>query len=211
GGKNQHSGMKSAGSTSNESGMLPGVTLATETLFQAAANVMDLHQAPNTPDAPMTKYAASSPPEPEFSISKRQWTAIQKYPALIEALGGSMGSELVADILIKVNAHIIKKLEKNAKAVNKYAQVCVADNQNMKQYYVGPNKEWVCQVIASGPFRGDEVLYFDKDKNKSMVIRMAGEGYDNVSQDFNVIHEFAESPPEQVSKEEIPAIAEEIL
>ena len=200
-------GMRQEASTSNESSLVPGVIMATDALFQATANAMDIHQAPMT-ETEMTKQASttSSPPPPEHSISKKQWVAIQKYPALVETLGGPMGEQLVSEILVKVNTLMIKRLEKNAKAISKFAQVCVADKQNMKQYYAGENKEWVCQVIASGPFRGDEVLYFDKEKDKSMIIRPADQGYEKVNQGFNVVHEFAETRPEETT--EMPGLEE---
>ena len=92
----------------------------------------------------------------------------------------------------KVNELLVVKIGKNAQSISKFASACVADRQNIKQFYVGPNNSWVCCVIASGPFRGDEALYFDKDSGKCAVIRQYGQRYEDVSEKFNIVHEYAE-------------------
>lgn len=127
----------------------------------------------------------------QFKISKHQFTALTKYPALIEFLGTDGGASLVKEIAAKVNEFMVKKIETNSKEISKHAQVCVTDRQNIKQYFAGDNKEWVCAVTASGPFRGDEAIFYHPEKDQAFVLRKIDNDYTDVTTGFNVIHEFA--------------------
>lgn len=140
------------------------------------------------------KSAAAMPPVPSknvFKISKNQTTALKKYPALIDLLGTPKGEELVKEIAAKVNQLSIVQIEANSKEACKYAKSCVSDKQNISCYFVGDNEAWACRVIASGPFRGDEAFYYDQAKDKALILRKKDEDYENVTAEFNVVHEFA--------------------
>lgn len=133
-------------------------------------------------------------PENLQYISPRQAHALEKFPALIEFLGMDDGEEIAKEISAKVNEMMVVKIGENAKGLSKFAKSCVVDKQNMKQYYVGPDQSWVCEVIASGPFRGDEALYYDPEQDKSFILR--GKNNTDVSSDFNLIHQYAEQKAE---------------
>lgn len=156
-------------------------------------------QNPGLSNPGLTKFAnaggeATKLPENLQYISPRQAQALAKFPALIEFLGMDEGEEIANEIAAKVNEMMVVKIGKNAKSLSKYAQTCVADKQNLKQYYVGPDQSWACEVIASGPFRGDEVLFYDPEQDKSFVLR--GKNNQDVSSDFNLIHQYAEQQVE---------------
>ena len=126
-------------------------------------------------------------------ISQNQFNALQKYPSLIELLGqDEHGEKLAQKVLEDVRKILVDKIGSNGKDASDLAIVCVADRQNLKQYFRGDG--WVCRVIASGPFRGDEAIFYSKDHNKSMVLRKDSKGeYQDVSSNgFNVIGELAE-------------------
>lgn len=151
-----------------------------------ATQDMTMPQPQNQPSIPM-------PSKPQFKISQNQYTALKKYPALVEFLGSEGGASLVKEIAAKVNEHMISKIGENSKEISKYAQVCVSDRQNIKQYFAGENKEWVCVVTASGPFRGDEAFFYKPENDESYILRKANDDYEDVTKLFNVIHEYAKS------------------
>lgn len=174
-------------------------TLGSESVAAAIA------QHPGLTNPGLTKFASAGVgeqmpmgeqllPENLQYISPRQASALAKFPALIEFLGMDEGEEIAKEIAAKVNTMMVVKIGKNAKGISEYAQSCVADKQNLKQFYVGPDKQWVCEVIASGPFRGDEALYYDPEQEKSFVLR--GKSNTDVSSDFNLIHQYAEQKAE---------------
>jgi len=125
-------------------------------------------------------------------ISARQWKAIQRYPALVEFLGSAQGDKIASEIANKVNKLMVFALNDNAKKLSKYAYSCESAGNNLKQFYVNKDDNWVCQVTANGPFRGDEAIYYNPDKDKSYVLRLKETEYEDVSGLFNVIHEFAQ-------------------
>ncbi len=141
------------------------------------------HQTPQSP----------TPQRPQLKLSKNQLRALKRYPALIEFLGGGQGEEIAKNILAQVNKIVVKKVEANTKEVHKNVHACQATGQNIKTYFVGDDAEgqWVCCVIASGPFRGDEAVYYKAAEDKSYVIRKSNDDWSNVTREFNVVHEFA--------------------
>jgi hypothetical protein len=187
---------------SNESSALPGCSMDMDYMTDVAMRSLGVGSVASAvaSNPSMVKTASTEQTEqreedrkPQFSISARQYRAIQKYPALVELLGSDDGEKIVNSIASRVTELIVNKIGNNSKQINKHAQACVADKQNIKQFFVGNNKEWVCCVIASGPFRGDEAIYFNKDKGRSAVIRPTGNRYEDVSAQFNVVHEYAET------------------
>lgn len=150
------------------------------------AAVESLHAPQPTPQ-PAVHQASKS----QVKISRNQLTAIQKYPALIEFLGSEGGVVLVKEIAAKVNDFMIDKIGQNSKEISKFAQVCKADRQNIKQYFAGKDKEWVCVVTASGPFRGDEAFLYKQESDQAFILRKVNDDYVNVTNEFNMIHEFA--------------------
>lgn len=191
-------------STSNESSSLFSLDpKSSDALFDVAADVVGPNGmaaamtnvwAQDTP-TPYTTKVASSSPSPAVSsnrkvgISARQYTALQKYPALIEILGSEEGDKIAQSILYKVNEVMVDKISANSQEINKHAQTCKADRHNIKQYFVGDDDEWVCVITASGPFRGDEAFYYDKEKDDARILRKVDGEYADVTPHFNMIHE----------------------
>lgn len=127
-------------------------------------------------------------------LSVNQINAVKRYPALVELLGTEMGETLAREILAKLNSLVAVKVGTNTQKAHKDARACVADKQNLKQYFVAPNEEWVCIVTASGPFRGDEAFFYSKDKDRANILRIDADGeYQDVSTAFNMIHECVEN------------------
>jgi len=116
------------------------------------------------------------------TISQRQYHAIEKYPHLIEALGTEDGDRLVKGIIGELNQILSKKIEANTAKFSKNAAVCVADGRNIQQYFKSEEDNWVCRVTASGPFRGDEIFQYDREKDLARIVRahevVEGEGED---------------------------------
>jgi len=137
--------------------------------------------------------ASQAPSRPQLKISQNQIRALKKFPALIEFLGGEQGDQAAKAILGQVNRMVVKKVEANTKAVHKNVYACEATGQNIKTHFVGNDDQgkWVCCVIASGPFRGDEAVFYKDAEDKAYVIRKTGDDWSNVTQEFNVVHEFA--------------------
>jgi len=175
---------------------------------------------------PQYDYGPPPPPtQPGIVASPNQIRAIQKWPALVEFLGmdDDTSTKIASKIMTECNILMIDKIEKNSKDLNKYAGVCKADNQNIKQYFMGEeekdSKTWACIVTASGPFRGDEAVYFDRGARSAHVLRTVMvnvaeiEGQEklekramDVTRDFNVIYEYGESdktPTEAQQTEEL--------
>lgn len=134
-------------------------------------------------------------------VSSRQWKAIQKYPALVEFLGSPHGEKIASQIAEHVNSLMVHALDDNAKKLSKHAYSCEAVGKNLKQFYVNKEDGWVCQITANGPFRGDEAIYYNPDKDRPYVLRLKGKEYEDVSAIFNVVHEFAKGVPEEPSNE----------
>jgi hypothetical protein len=212
-------GMTVGHSTANESSSL--IPITTDMLFNAATTALNTEQMAwainNDPMASAdsyktkTKTAATEAPDVEYDgpkISKAQWNAIQKYPALIELLGTSKGDSIVKEIAAKVNVMMIEKLAENAKSVSKYADKCIVDRKNIKQYFVGENNEWACQVTANGPFRGNEAIYYDPEKEDAYILRLSDNAWVDVTDEFNVVHDFASTEKVKDSPENIPDIVE---
>lgn len=98
----------------------------------------------------------------------------------------------------KVNEILAEKIASNSKLANEYALVCEADGHNLKQYFAGKNgdSQWLCRVTASGPFRGDEAIYYSRDKNIARVLRKSGAPpkleFTDITEQFNLIFEPAD-------------------
>lgn len=135
-------------------------------------------------------------------ISARQFTAIKKFPALIEFLGSEHGDKIASKIASEVTSIIIEVVGKNAQKISKFARTCVADKNNIKQYYAASDNSWVCKVVANGPFRGDEAILYDPEHDVSMVVRLKDKQYENISEYFNIIHERGEVPPGTIINQE---------
>ncbi len=147
---------------------------------------------------------------PQNQISRNQWNAITKYPELIEMLGKQDIGEKIADAIMgDVKKILTVQIEKNSQTYNNYAQVCVAERQNLKQFFKGDN--WVCCVIATGPFRGDEIIHYKKEADKSFILRKIGEKeFEDVSVQFNLIHTLADNiETEEESDTDIPLLADD--
>jgi len=203
---------------SNESALLPGMSMGDNSqvfnaMYKTAQGVSSLHEHPELLENAAAHIATNpgqvAKPEqtagPQYKISARQLYACQKFPALVSFLGTEKGENLAKEIAGKVNELLVENLGENAKAIGKFAHSCVADRQNIKQFYIGDNNAWVCQVVANGPFRGDEAIYYNEKDDKSYVLRLRGKEYEDVSDHFNVIHERAAN--KEVS--ELPAPVEE--
>lgn len=158
---------------------------------------------------------------PKFSISKNQWNAIQKYPSLVEFLGRDNGEKIARSMHDQMNLVLADLISKNSQEANEFALVCQAEQQNLKQYFKGNN--WICRVVASGPFRGDEAIYYSKDSNVAKILRRHASGdnvsYEDISSGFNVIFEFGENSSanpdvsdalNKVSETENPTTPEEL-
>jgi len=146
---------------------------------------------PDPPKTAVTQVSETSS-KPAFKMSANQYQALQKYPALIEFLGSPGGESLVKEIAGKVAEHMVNRIANNSKEISKYAQICVAEKQNIKQYFAGENNEWVCVVTASGPFRGDEAFFYKQDEDRAFIVRKISNKYEDITDQFNVIHEFAD-------------------
>jgi len=131
--------------------------------------------------------------EPQYTVSKNQFLAIKKYPSLVEHLGTPEGDKLAQVMLAEVNVSIADKIEKNSKVASDFARTCKAERQNLQQYFVGEEEKWMCKVTASGPFRGDEAFFYNKDSDKSYIVRKVGEKWEDLSDDFNIVHEYVEN------------------
>lgn len=183
-------------STANESNSLYNLDI-----FSVSADVLEKAGQLEQSLPYETKVASNNPVvgvkkrpnDRKISLSSRQQKAIQKYPALIEILGSDDGEKIVQDIVCKINELMVDKIAENSREINKNAQKCKSEKHNIKQYYVGDDDEWICTVVASGPFRGDEAFHYDKNKDVARILRKVIEdnnvGYKDVTSQFNIIHE----------------------
>lgn len=147
------------------------------------------------------KYAAP-PVELGPQISKRQWTAIQKFPALIEFLGTSDGEKIARHIAGEMTSLVVDKVGENSRSLSKFAKDCTMEKSNVRQYFKG--ETWVCRITANGPFRGDEYIYYDKNRDIPKILRRVSEKrYTNVSGEFNIIHEFSEIGSEEIVEADV--------
>lgn len=150
--------------------------------------------------------SASQPPiidsRPRFTISRNQAMALKKYPTLIEFLGRPEGEKVARRISGDMNVLMAELVSANSKEANDCAKICKAEKQNLRQYFQG--QDWICRVTASGPFRGDEAIYYSRDKDVACVLRRSeSEGqvnYADISDQFNIIFEAEQG--------EIPVVAE---
>lgn len=138
---------------------------------------------------------------PRFTISRNQAMALKKYPTLVEFLGRPEGEKVARRISGDMNVLMAELVEANSKEANNCAKTCKAEKQNLRQYFQG--KDWVCRVTASGPFRGDEAIYYSRDKDVACVLRRSESNgqvnYADISDQFNLIYEAGQG--------EIPVIA----
>jgi len=127
-------------------------------------------------------------------LSKNQAMAIKKYPTIVEFLGQENGDKIAKKILSEMNTYISEIVKKNSKEANDYAITCEADKQNLKQYFQGDG--WLCRVTASGPFRGDEAIYYSRERDIARVLRRQEENdhvkYSDVTDQFNLVYEVEE-------------------
>ena len=202
-----------SGGFSNESAMLPGTSMgATDNsgvfnaMYKTATGIASLHENPELLESAVAEMSTDTPPQvsdqPQYKISSRQLYACQKFPALVSFLGTDQGEKLAATFAEKVNELLVERLAENAKSLSKFAHSCEADKQNIRQFYKGEDNQWVCKVVANGPFRGDEAIYYNEKKDKSYVLRLRDKEYEDVSPDFNIIHEV-------VNTKAIPPLVEE--
>lgn len=169
--------------TSNEGGSL--FSMFDHPMFKTAG-----HELPEG-EMPTPQTVPAGIPAQKY-LSSNQIIAIKKYPALIDLLGTEQGDFIVKEIAAKVNQMSIQKIAENSKAVNSLCQGCVADKQNVKAFFVNETETKVCVITASGTFRGDEVFYYNFEKDNAQILRKNGEDYDNVTSSFNMIHEAKE-------------------
>lgn len=187
---NPDAGMQ--GGLSNESGSLFGMFDDSQSLKTVLGAIdMDittvLESSPSAPTVQSQKQSKNA-----IKISQNQLKALQKYPSLVELLGTDQGTLLVKDLVEKLNVSLISQIEDNTKEISKFAQVCVTEKHNIKHYFVGENQEWVCVVTASGPFRGTEAFLYNPDADKAYILRKHNDDYQDVSAEFNIIHESEE-------------------
>lgn len=140
----------------------------------------------NLSTAPMTK-VGSQQAITKFTLSPNQHQALQKFPALIDFLGQPDGEKIAHKIASEVNIVLASRIRNNSHEAHEFALDCESENQNLKQYFKGA--DWVCRVTASGPFRGDEAIYYYRDNDMSFILRKDASGYIDVTKQFNVIHE----------------------
>ena len=131
---------------------------------------------------------------PKMKLSKNQAIAIKKYPTLIEFLGRAEGETIAKQIVTEINVKMADIININSKEANSYAVTCTADKHNLKQYFKSDN--WLCRVTASGPFTGEEAIYFSKDSDIACVLKKSkvnGEiKYSDISGQFNIVYDFEE-------------------
>ncbi len=139
--------------------------------------------APRAPTAP----AANRP-----TCTQNQWRAIRKYPGLVEFLGQSQGEKVARQISEQVNVILAEVIEKNSREANEHAILCEADRQNLKQYF--QTDDWICRVTASGPFSGEDAIFYSREQDVACVLRKSGSSdgpvkYADISSRFNIIFE----------------------
>lgn len=175
------------GGLSNETGGISMYdTLASSDLGASSVGFILKNAATEAPTTPVPRLTARD------LLSENQKRALQKYPALIEFLGTEDAKPLISQIAEQVRNYVVTKIAHNSQEISKFAQNCVVDKHNVKQYFVGEDESWACMITASGPFRGDEAFYYKQAEDKAFILRKINDEYVDVTKDFNVIHEFAE-------------------
>lgn len=179
-----------------------GMRMSLDDMFKTAASTIDPDSMPDSMSESSTEtYTAPSPvliPSlPRNKISKNQWSAIQKYPTLIDFLGQPGGEQIAKVAHEQVTAIIAEIVNTNSKEANEFATICESNRQNIKQYF--QSEDWVCRVTASGPFRGDEAIYYSREKDVACVLRKHASDddddkdkdikYEDISSQFNIIYE----------------------
>lgn len=182
------------------------------------AAMQDVHVPREGDDPTFTGHplpAQSQSAQNKFRVSPNQASAIKKYPILVEFLGKPGGEKIAKKINSEMNLIMADLVHENSKEANEYAVLCKADKQNLREYFIGNG--WACRVTASGPFRGDEVIYYSRKKDLACVLRKSnvdGEiHYADVSAQFNVIYEAEEGdiPVEVVKQSKVETSVEETI
>jgi hypothetical protein len=177
--------------------------------FDSVVSGMPAHQvkeamtnAPGSPEGQSQGGAMPIDSRPRFVVSRNQAMALKKYPTLVEFLGRPEGEKVARRIASDMNLLMAELVEANSKEANACAKICKADKQNLRQYFQG--EDWICRVTASGPFRGEEAIYYSHDKDVACVLRRSESNgevhYTDISDQFNIIYEAEQG--------EIPVIAE---
>lgn len=195
--------LESEGVSMDFEGLYAGVArdLSPEQMKTAMA---DTH-APRESDEKTFSHASSPPSsQPGLPVSRSQAMALKKYPTLIEFLGRPEGEKIAKRIAGDMNLLIADMVAANSKEANVHAIACKAEKQNLKQYFQGEG--WLCRVTASGPFRGDEAIYYHREKDAACILRRAEvDGqvrYSDISTNFNIIYEAEEGPASPLPVEE---------
>jgi len=161
---------------------------------------------PTFPGEPQGGYPLPQSNQPRHVLSQNQAVAVKKYPMLVEFLGRPEGDKIAKEISGHMNAVIADVVHANSKEANDSAVICKADKQNLREYFQGDG--WVCRVTASGPFRGDEAIYYSSDKDVARILRKSVHGgeirYADISEQFNIIYEMEEGKfPSEIVEESV--------
>jgi len=188
--------------TANESG---GEHMDLDGFYKSAANNMSadqLHTAMHDVHVPRdgsSTFASQGPPQqepgrPRHVLSQNQAMAVKKYPMLVEFLGRPEGEKIAKEISGHINYAIADVVHANSKEANETAVACKADKHNLREYFQGDG--WLCRVTASGPFRGDEAIFYSAQKDIARILRKSIQNgqvkYADISDQFNVIYELEE-------------------
>lgn len=196
-----------------------GIPMDLQSLFVTSQNILgdektsELVNSIPTQTGGMVKQGSGQsinlPSKPAYKISQNQWVAIKKYPNLIEFLGTEQAERVVSKLMSEINTLVAEEVEKNSQIVNDSAKMCVAKKQNLHQFFQGPG--WVCQVTASGPFTGKEAIFYHEENDKAFILRnYGGTKYEDVSSQFNIIHELKTTDEAGINLEDLNLdIAEE--
>ena len=190
-----------------------GIPLDMQGVFLASANALGAEGTaeamsnayPSADGTPTTfqKTAIAQPQQPQkpgYKVSENQFNAIRKFPSVVEFLGTEVGEKIAHKIMGDMNSLIVEQIQINSSLVHDHAKQCIAKKQNIHQFFQGDG--WVCQVTANGPFTGSEAFYYKEDEDKAYILRRHGSRYDDVSDQFNVIHDYNTS--EEPSNNETP-------
>lgn len=156
-------------------------------------------------EASNTNYDNEQEQDNRFSISANQAKAIQKWGSLVEFLGKDvMGDKIAKKMIEEINHLASDKIAENSRKLHKFAVLCKADRQNVKQYFKGD--DWVCCVTASGVFTGDEAIFYKRDEDRSFILKVGSdpkEMYD-ITHKFNVVHEYRDG----ITQEDVQSVNE---
>lgn len=176
------------------------IHMEVDSLFSNAINALSPEDAKKALETDVPKSSGKMHKQaqlmPSLSVSKNQQKAIERFPALIDFLGQEdYGDKIASLIASTVHNMVVSKIENNTKTVNKYAHLCTSKNNNIKMYF--KDAGWLCCVTASGPFRGDEIIQYDKQTDKQYILRRIGKKIEDVTDNFQVVREFSEEPAEE--------------